>query len=468
MTPNESFVQAAILGDLDRVRNMVDYEKMDVNTPNEDGWTCLHHVCSSTIRPQSEPLVQFLIERGANVNARSSCGETPLHFCCQDDDNINIVRLLVQAGCDIHANVNRLKLEKQVTALDVAVEARATKIVIYLLEHGAQIRNTQAILKHATADFSGELVRKLNADDRVNMDEELMFEELRVGSLLHLATMHGNVEVVRFLLQQTTADVNVRNWRGQTPLILSVKHGNTRLVRCLIDEGADVDAKDAYGKNALACHHLQMEVLKIVVLEGKANVNSKDHHGWTFLHWLCNTQMNDECALHKIRFIVEHGATVNAKAQSGQTPLHLLCRQGAVDEVRQLEIIDFLVNNGANVNEADSKGETPLHYICSNFQWFQQPFQYVKYFVEHGAFVQANAHDGRTPLHAICHQYENLSLLPQQLDTVEFLLFHGANMHALDKSGLTPMFLAGRNNGIHVIRLLVEIYFTLPFESEAK
>ena len=61
----------------------------------------------------------------------------------------------------------------------------------------------------------------------------------------------GNVQRVRALLDQG-ADVNVRNYKGQTALHCAAKAGFDQIVALLLDRGAEVNAKDDKGVTPLA------------------------------------------------------------------------------------------------------------------------------------------------------------------------------------------------------------------------
>ena len=61
----------------------------------------------------------------------------------------------------------------------------------------------------------------------------------------------GNVQRVRALLD-AGADVNVRNYKGQTALHCAAKAGFDQIVALLLDRGAEVNAKDDKGATPLA------------------------------------------------------------------------------------------------------------------------------------------------------------------------------------------------------------------------
>jgi ankyrin repeat protein len=71
-----------------------------VDTVHTAGDTLLHVAAGAFInRPQ---VTQSLLEHGADVNARNSKGEAPLHTAVLSTD-IEVAQLLLENGADVHA-----------------------------------------------------------------------------------------------------------------------------------------------------------------------------------------------------------------------------------------------------------------------------------------------------------------------------------------------------------------------------
>lgn len=86
------------------------------------------------------------------------------------------------------------------------------------------------------------------------------------------ACQRGDLESVRRSLCHG-ADPNCR-YRGQTPLMYAAECGHIPVCELLIENGADVEARDTYNRTALhhACQRLHVEVCKIL-LEAGAKVD---------------------------------------------------------------------------------------------------------------------------------------------------------------------------------------------------
>jgi hypothetical protein len=75
----------------------------DVNAKSEDGNTPLHFAAS---RRHSVRVLEYLISQGADVNVKGNHGWTPLHEAAHSNDDIKILEFLVSQGADVHAKDN--------------------------------------------------------------------------------------------------------------------------------------------------------------------------------------------------------------------------------------------------------------------------------------------------------------------------------------------------------------------------
>ena len=163
---------------------------------------------------------------------------------------------------------------------------------------------------------------------------------------------HGNTDIVQCVVD-AGADVDAKDADGDPILILAIGHGNVEMVRIIVSDGqANVDAKDADGDPILirAIGHGNAEMVRIIVSDGQANVDAKDADGDPILIRAIG-HGNAEI----VQIIVSDGqANVDAKDADGDP---ILIR--AIGH-HNAEIVRIIVSADANVNAITADGERLL------------------------------------------------------------------------------------------------------------
>jgi ankyrin repeat protein len=184
------------------------------------------------------------------------------------------------------------------------------------------------------------------------------------------------------------ARLNQVDTAGETPLIVAAKRGYARIVRILLDAGANADARKApllttalywavaqgwtdialllieRGANVsimtaerdsplLAATRFNHTDIAIALIQARARPNSVDRFGDTPL-WNAIARGNRAV----VRALLRAGADANlAHEDDGRTPLL------AAVEAGQRRIVKLLLNAGASPNLADEDGTTPLMIV---------------------------------------------------------------------------------------------------------
>ena len=106
-------------------------------------------------------------------------------------------------------------------------------------------------------------------------------EASEVTAILMSAALIGQATVLRTLLDQG-ADVNARDPSGWTPLLETVFAGHMEAAQTLLERGADVNAADEGGWTPLmeAAAKGNKELVSLLIRYG-ADVHARSRHGWT-------------------------------------------------------------------------------------------------------------------------------------------------------------------------------------------
>lgn len=151
---------------------------------------------------------------------------------------------------------------------------------------------------------------------------------------LFLATDRGDASVVKTLLAYG-ADVNARDDYGRTPLSIASRRDRLGVVRTLLAGGADVNAPDSraeppHNAGMTPLHWAAARGYKGVLellLASKAAVDARDHQGFTPLHTALDSC--PENVEEVVKLLLSAGSDINATTDIGFTPLRVAAGSAA-------------------------------------------------------------------------------------------------------------------------------------------
>lgn len=117
--------------------------------------------------------------------------------------------------------------------------------------------------------------------------------------------------------------------------------------------------------------------------------------------------------------------------------IHDAVRAGDVWKVKQL-----LAEAPDQINSPTHEGRTPLHIAV-----YRGQLNMVELLLAHNADLRAKDRGGRTPLHEV--------IVSGSKDVAGLLLAHNANVNARDKEGATPLHWAAERGNSAFVRLLL-------------
>ena len=215
--------------------------------------------------------------------------------------------------------------------------------------------------------YDTSLVRaiKISDADRVRT---LMYANVDVNEKnyagitpLTIAAEKGNMEIIKMLVEDGNALVNDVSSYGVTPLIAAAAAGNDEVVAYLVGQGANVSAKDDWGKTALiyAANMDNPKLVSSVIKLDKTAVNLPDNLGNTALIYAAQKGLLDN-----MKILLANGANANYRnPATGISALSAAAAEGNSAAIR------MLVRTGkADVNISDLSGRTPIFYAVEQNQ----------------------------------------------------------------------------------------------------
>ncbi|OXB73917.1 UNVERIFIED_CONTAM: hypothetical protein H355_008112 [Colinus virginianus] len=272
------FLAACSSGDTEEVLRLLE-RGADINYANVDGLTALHQFSNfTTKRRENESWNEYdvdfrILVRMCTVEkkqARGSGGVLLAHQGACIDDNVDMVKFLVENG----ANINQPDNEGWIP-LHAAASCGYLDIAEYLISQGAHVGAVNSEgdtpLDIAEEEAMEELLQ--NEVNRQGVDieaarkeeERIMLRDARQwlnsghindvrhaksgGTALHVAAAKGYTEVLKLLIQ-ARYDVNIKDYDGWTPLHAAAHWGKEEACRILVENLCDMEAVNKVGQTA--------------------------------------------------------------------------------------------------------------------------------------------------------------------------------------------------------------------------
>lgn len=182
-------------------------EGVDINQQDGNGYTSLIWACSFSSDENYREKAKLLISEGANVNISTNEGNTALIEAAGNSPEI--FDLLLEKGADLNAKKK-----------DGTGAYYNCMIGLVLKGHNT----LQVVAKHLLSNGA-------------NVDEAPVSGDLQGFTPLIFAARGNKIDVVNFLIENG-ANVNAKNVKEQTPLSLAEKAGNAEIVIILKANGA--------------------------------------------------------------------------------------------------------------------------------------------------------------------------------------------------------------------------------------
>ena len=282
-------------------------------------WTGKHTVLYRTVFRGHSQVLRLLLERGASPNLKGWADLSPVHAAAMTGREDALHLLLEYGG---HKTVNAMLSVTHITPLQYSAEVDHYNIAKMLLDNGAdvhikQIHTRYTALHCAVAEDASTRIVELLLDKGASIGARTR----RMDTPLHLAAIRSRTETIELLIARKAEIDSQNSWNGNTPLHMAAKTASrSEALECLLNHGANTDAKNSKGKTALHLAAQGMDAASVeVLLKHGASVNVKSNRGGYPLHAAAK-----RANMTMMRLLLAHRADANAVNSKGQTALDKL------------------------------------------------------------------------------------------------------------------------------------------------
>jgi len=176
---------------------------------------------------------------------------------------------------------------------------------------------------------------------------------------IHDAAIDGDLDDVMRLVQEEPGLVNSADHlrMGKTPLQLACITSQMEVACFLLDQGADINARDACGWTALyeACVGGNLEIVQLLMSRGADPAIMTISSTALRPFMIAAAKGYEEVVNYMLRFgVVRASKCIDAQNKRGETALWWAVRKG------HMEVVKLLVEAGANPIMADNDGQAPM------------------------------------------------------------------------------------------------------------
>jgi ankyrin repeat protein len=375
-TPKGATVAEAIQErDLAKVRSLLDtwpglLRAVDERTNEPIHWA---------VMTRQLEMVDELLARGADINARRSDGARPLHLTNGDytyrgwrdvpKDVVTtpdeVYKHLVARGAFVNIEMAAVKGDlarvRELLDQDASLANR-------LSDYGSYYPGCGAPIKNAAAAGHIEIVKLLlerGADP--NLPEEGIAPR---GHALHSAVCNGHIDIVRLLLEHG-AHPNVEIESSADTLSAAIRNDDQTMIDLLCSHGAAraVQFLAYYNDLQTAAAVFAANPAKADDPEALANAASQGHEAFVRLLLRCQPDLARRMPFHPWsigaatpelnEILFQHGMDPNRPNWLRITALHLLAGKGDVENAA------IFIDHGADLNARDEEfRSTPLGYAA--------------------------------------------------------------------------------------------------------
>ncbi|WP_042345573.1 ankyrin repeat domain-containing protein [Bacillus massiliigorillae] len=241
-----------------------------------------------------------------------------------------------------------------------------------------------------------------------------------------------NKELLHMEIENKTPLDTALDAQGYTIAIMLLEAGGSTSAPLFIAASQSLLDYEHLSKGINKEQKERVKYFEKVIETSKSKINEKDEDGDTALHIAASKSDVDICKL-----LLKHGADSSILNKNKENPLQKAVGRGSLATAKV--IYD---TNHSLVKNVDRDGDTLLHDAVESSRY--QMYDWIlKVYPE---IIDKTNNDGRTPL--------SLSSTYGDVQTVRYLIQHGANKTIGSKENLLPYDYAVKNNNTEIMNIL--------------
>lgn len=256
---------------------------------------------------------------------------------------------------------------------------------------------------------------------------------------LHYAVKNGNKEIVKLLLENN-ANIDAKACPEQsTPIELAIIMGDRQMVSLMIQ---NLDVKNRSNMIFEAIKSRNIDMVK-TLLEAGVDTNQEDYPRSSPLLHVSELSTENTAAedYGMIVLLLSYGADLKKRDCNGFTVLHNVASRN--HDQSHYDLIEHLLSTGADPNARDRNEATPFCLALENCN----P-KVAKLFLEHGARADVKNILGRGSMHYAGSQ--------KYTEVIQLLLDNGADISSACDFGMTVLQTSTTHGNLEVIRCLLK------------
>lgn len=389
-------------------------------------------------------LVNYLIDKGANLNIKNVKGISALAIAIQIGD-VDLVDMLLKKGAIPENNSDLL-------IWAIGNDYHAYNMVKFLLDRGVDVNSIESFpIK--------PLIHSITAQ-KTDITELLMEKGANIDGLsitgkdaLMLLIQSNDTDLAKKIIAKGI-DTSIRDFDGNNYLHYAVKFENIELIELLCQLGVNPHAKNIDRESPRDLADGELNILKLLI-------NNKSTQAEILFHAL--ETFNDKLALETCQKM----KNINIFNDKGETPLVFAIKNSSFDVIKALidrgcdinqysgsryrtplieaivnrrtDIALYLIKMGAKITIDDGYGKSARDYLIE-----KSDLELIKYFLKENKNINKTDSEGKTLLMKACESDKE--------ELIELLIKEGANINQKDFDGFSALTYAVRSNNYKVFQ----------------